>query len=839
MSKKYISELDGNDIMLLTMDDSKILRYVEFHLINKKEHRIEVLNKAIKHGFNIDYTSPTKKIKPFQEPLLFTACSCNDLLFIGNMIKHNANIHIKTIFDDNVLHHCVEIKNPTLLKYFISKGVDINNVNSVGVTPLEYACEHTDGECAKVLLSSPNIKITHDREQFPILHTVVDNLMKENGKYRANHFGIFESIVNKKTKFEKVDMDFLFMLMHENYLDEIKVFIKKFPHIVNKKMGGESIAFTSLIDDRYDILDTIIKSPQFDYTKKNQNNETFLHVLASKGYVDIMRTYISLYPNSVNLLCSYGMTAFDHTLTSSIIIDNDIKHKIADILFEANINVSCVDIFGISTIENAIQYSDYFMVEKILKINANTYSGHTEKKEINENFLYPVAGKNDLIGFATQLGKYDIVELLVKYNVPFKKIYCKGYTIHTSILLAIMFDRPIILDFLLCVPEVKSNITSQQKLFLIDYAINCGTASKHMLTVISGDEKMTEFFNVTETIRTTTNFIEKCIIRCFDKYSNYNSVEKIEFLNVLSTILMILSDSIHTTTNTILNPFSKMSILYDFIISSECDVDSVNILVDIISCMLDCYNIRALRQCIIYVHDIETCHFCDFHTNQLVNKIKSTVHWFSHTEDKINQSCYILTKLITHYENEKNDIQKITRIVNHQYDTTLKSLFKLRWPVKVPHYDYMVENLIANKDEIIKNEETLTVNCENGIRSTLLKIQNGVIPERWINTYAPNIGADAKDDYNHSFSFKLDKVLSEWPCIIETIPDPTHHSGSNKKMFFYGILQYNNHISTGCYEYFINSHGTLFHRMFRPYSSLPKEIIKRLDISILQKQSNT
>jgi hypothetical protein len=63
-----------------------------------------------------------------------------------------------------------------------------------------------------------------------------------------------------------------------------------------------------------------------------------------------------------------------------------------------------------------------------------------------------------------------------------------------------------------------------------------------------------------------------------------------------------------------------------------------------------------------------------------------------------------------------------------------------------------------------------------------------------------------------------------------TVDDPTHDSGYNKLMYFYGIIQYNGIIETGCYEYFINSYGTLFHRMFRPYGSLQKDIRNKLKI---------
>ena len=43
-------------------------------------------------------------------------------------------------------------------------------------------------------------------------------------------------------------------------------------------------------------------------------------------------------------------------------------------------------------------------------------------------------------------------------------------------------------------------------------------------------------------------------------------------------------------------------------------------------------------------------------------------------------------------------------------------------------------------------------------------------------------------------------------------------------LYFYGQCRIDGEMQFGCFEYFINSYGTLFHRMFRIYDALPVDV---------------
>ena len=77
------------------------------------------------------------------------------------------------------------------------------------------------------------------------------------------------------------------------------------------------------------------------------------------------------------------------------------------------------------------------------------------------------------------------------------------------------------------------------------------------------------------------------------------------------------------------------------------------------------------------------------------------------------------------------------------------------------------------------------------------------------------------------FPFALDNLLEKFLCVFIETKDP-NHNGNNLLCYFNGMIEHNNEIETGCYEYFINSNGTLFHRMFRPWSLLPNNVKKML-----------
>jgi ankyrin repeat protein len=854
------SNLKDEDISFLYFGKEDMTNYVRSFMRINDVNRFKVLDKAVRFGLDVD-----EEVVGENVPWLFYACEIEDIPLIGKLIQHGANIH-KTSdeYGENLIHHCVRWKRPELIKYFIKKGVDVNLVSKENATPIEIACSgcvevynksthkiHSDlnFDCAMLLLNEPSVKLTREDEDDTLIRMVIRNIIEEDNDYKEcksnnkictiqhkeqcqRHRDFFKVLLTKFPKFTKKNYVIIPVLLHENKYDVIITILQKYPHLVNKKLiEGKTLMFMALYDSHFEFANTLINTFNIDHKQKDKNGMELLHYLASYGLTDSLKMLISNHKNIQIKKYENQTTIVEHLLTSLNIDDDD---KIIDTI---NFLVEYGHSIEYKMIELAVQYRSWKVVSKLLKLGGNICYDLIKSKE------YPVQGNYDILGYAVQIGNYEIVDGLLLHKAPLHKIQVKNHTIHTSVLLAIKFQRGEILsNLLLGTPEIINAITPNVNTFLLDYAIKNGVTDKIILGTLSSDNDIVEVMEL-DTISMHINHLEKCICRHIPKYTSLNISDKIEFLKLLHMLLNIFSESADLTPSNIFQTFHLVVEFHNFIMSSEyIESNDVDLLLSIISDLSDFYNSRSLKECLTLVYSIETCHLCDFHKKELTNKIKITTKWFAPHENKFIERYNIVCELIKKLLNEKNKDDKdscsiiVSRNNSLKNDSknrdviAIKSLFKLFWPTKVSHYEYMVNNLTNNKDDVLEENEKIVILGQNSVRSTIFKVEDGKVPSRWINTYSPNIGSEEKDDYNHSFSFLLDSKLKNWPCVELTVDDPTHDSGYNKLMYFYGIIQYNGIIETGCYEYFINSYGTLFHRMFRPYGSLQKDIRNKLKI---------
>lgn len=813
------------DYMYFQMSKSEMNHYLKSHVRDKTKERFDVLDQTVRHGLDVNSNVYMEGV-----PWLFYACKVNDIVFLGKLIKHGANIHKTTKNSMNVLHYCVEENKPELLNFFIKRGVNINLVSDSGVTPVESACDNEDIECAKILFNQENVKIQHDKEQFSLFDSIVYGGILQD---KPRHTELLELFLKKKHKFDKKDFEGVIHLFHDEHFEAVKFMLKKFPHLVNKKIKeGDTLAFLAFTDGHYHMADFMVQLHNFDYTKINKNGLGYIHVIASKGLKNIMKTILKVCPQIATTKCVEGMTAIDHLLKSINITDDTDLIEMIKMLASAGCDVNCNKA---NTLELAIRYRSWNVVSNIIDLGA------IFNYDVKLTQEYPVSVHDDILGFAIQIGNYKTVDMLInRDDTILHKVYKRGNIVYTTVLLAIMFQRAEILtNILFKVPEIREFITPNMKTFLLDYAISSGVTDTQTLEVLSNDIEIVKVMEL-DNIGLLMNHVEKCIGRHWKSYTTYEVNEKQEFLRLLLILFNIFSEAIDVTYDTILKPLKGAVRLYDILLASDViDISSVDVFVDIVADMTDFYNINALHQCLALVYSIETCHLCEFHTTELIKKINVAVQWFDERKEDFDMNFFVICKLMQKYDSEEQQIQKVSRnvIVKQSVKllvkpTVLKELFKLYWPTKVNHYDFMFNSLTNNTDTVIDENGKIVIMAKNNIKSTVLKIKGstGNLPTRWINTYSPNIGCDEKDDYNHNFSFLLDSKLKNWPCVEEQVEDPTHEGGINSMMYFYGMLQYEGVLETGCYEYFINSYGTLFHRMFRPYRSLPKDVKKMLNL---------
>lgn len=171
-----------------------------------------------------------------------------------------------------------------------------------------------------------------------------------------------------------------------------------------------------------------------------------------------------------------------------------------------------------------------------------------------------------------------------------------------------------------------------------------------------------------------------------------------------------------------------------------------------------------------------------------------------------------------------------------EYNYELKSninrvLKKLREEDKVLHYDKLCESMIKSMDDKFEDDSNeIVINYNYNKKEVILKVfklKTYNKPTTWFKYYARNIGCFSKPDINHNLSYFLDRILPYEQCIELNTYDKDRDK-IFKCLFFVASISTKingkNVEKIGCIEYFIDSEGILFHRMFRPYDYLPLNV---------------
>jgi hypothetical protein len=258
------------------------------------------------------------------------------------------------------------------------------------------------------------------------------------------------------------------------------------------------------------------------------------------------------------------------------------------------------------------------------------------------------------------------------------------------------------------------------------------------------------------------------------------------------------------------------------------NVDYIDMVIMLASIKMNGLSIHDIRQCIFTTRDLQT----NFDFADAQKKLFELVGSFSTVIKEVainfHNELTLLFKQINYAKEEivpRND---------DKFMNAKKIMFKLMWPVKLPHYDWMYGQITDNKDVFVEDDEKIVVATMSGIVATVYKklavvkkhcVKKNLLekkPVMWFKSYAPNIGTFEKTDCNHMFSYLLDSRLNEFPCMIKSENDSTHPGKYNSLYYFYGEMQIHNRVGKsndavkGYYEYFLNGHSTLFHRMFNP-----------------------
>lgn len=825
---------------------------------DKVPTRINKIKQCIELEYDINENISGKSINWLEYSIYV-----NDIPLIGFLLKSNANINLINKSGSNIIFTCIHASNHHMLKYFMNLGIDPNLKNKDSYTPLILSLSLDDGyECSKILLEDMRVDIQESNKIYSLVDLILKKINEKND-VSNKYLELLDLLLKRKKKLDKSDMGSLRSCVCYNQIDIIKIFLNNFPSCINKSSDdedGNTIVHMALYEGYQDLLRYFFTFKELDYKKVNSDDGNYLEYLCLYRMIDLLDVYCKQYPKSLEI------TYDSHCIIDCVITMSDFKNmnkynfeelkKIIKILVSNGADINYKNDIGYTLIYPSIQYGTPEFVKFMIEMGANI-----REPIVNKDSEFPPFINNDSIGFAIQLGYLETVKVLVENNVILHTIVKKNIKLYTCILLCLRYSREDCFNYLISIPKINKWLNSDIliKNYLFDYALKHICINQSILKHFVPESKLKSIDFNDPIYNLSLN--EKKIALIIDEY--YDLTNKLVVLRGLKECINIINkiSGINKNGKSHIPILKSFKNFHDYIINSINEYEEIknikdnfyewiNIFSSIISEKLDypiTNNLKKIFEHVTKLYwkipDDDTDEIIDsdlsdtilitqdFDPKIHIKKIKNLYKLFASKkqilityEDEIN-------KIINKYESgilkNKFDVYDDTKFVSQ--DVVIKKLFKLYFPIKQPHYEYMYHSIVYNTDKIISSNPNIIVISDNQIKSTIFDINSCSKPKFWINTYAPNIGKEDKTDLYHMFPFILDTMLSQTNCVvIET----TNYNGDHKtcyKYYFYGMIEYLGIVETGCYEYFINSNGTLFHRMFKVWESLPEYVIKMIN----------
>lgn len=754
--------------------------------------------------------------------------------------KGETYIHFTTIEDNQIM-----------LKYFISKGLDVNKQNGLGHTPAQMALGLGHYECYKILVEN-GAKMYNPGEKKKKVYHIEMMLSEYDSETDPGDMDDKDEVIEFILK--KMDPMYSLTLFTNNSMRELihkdfsiaKKIIYRFPNFANKVIDGETL------------LSLLIKGGKnngktLEILKLKSTNLdppgiaiTYLCRACYVGAIDVVKYLLENAPFLIDKKSHNGQIPIDFILGGyknytteeaidliKLFIDKASDNK--NMLNNRSNN-------GARVLERAIEFADPqiigFLIDQGIGMN---------DKIINPVYNYHTQhSNNDPLSYACQMERTKIIKLLLKRGcvinlsdgVPIALLTSINYSCVESIYQLMKHQR---------IAEICSDQDIKKK--LVNFCLN-NTSNREIMNLWIDDNKL-------NTLQINQNSVL------------FNKIERF-FENVVKNYQEIREDVMHTFYDVALF-YEQLSRISDFEKVTS-DSKKLRILNGIVSRYLDLicdmgqhkkiYEHCLLSLCFEKVYELEiimriftddvlsivrmqndcSLHTCPHGCPGEVSKTSLIDIWNNMVKlahdidlDHLTQRFTEILKIIDSKRNIKYiPLDQIPEYTLHSETDTeyiQKVLVPLEYPVKVPHYDDMYARLNGLNCTMSETPGHIIVN-DNVTDITSIIFNTGPYkPKRWFKYYKYNIGKESKDDNLHLFPFILDKKLKDVNCHQKSIYDRVNQQGSVTLVSFLGMLKYKKEFILGVYEYYIDSMGSLFHRFFKPHEQLPDKMKHELGVS--------
>ena len=486
------------------MDKSNEFKYM---ITLEKDHVTYYVIDAIKalHKKRVEIIKYGKMLGCDIYEVMITSIDENDIISFGTCLKY-VEFDNNKIENMSMLHYCTIKKRYPMIRSLVLKGVDVNLKDADNISAFELALCNYDYDCInELVMAGADVNITIKYEDNII--SVIGVILHEYDIKRRN---ILELIISKIKSLDDDVIEFMIKLINKNFINEIDIILSRFPEFINKKYNEMTI-FSYMIEVKHTFL--INKYILLPSTKLNIKNKIpYLHLLSRKCYLDHVTYIIEKYPKSIYKLCDEKRTAIDHVLISWEENDINESYNIIKYLINKGCNIDNINIYDCSTIFTAIQYTNTNIVELLIDSGININININNINKINHD--YPILNL-DYVGFASQMGKNDMIDMLLKKGSKIN--FYDG--IPTCLLLAIKNNHNSTVKFLLNYTESKKYINDDFIKKIGEYAINNGISDKNILMNFMSDDMVDQIHKNALKIK-ILNFDKKIKI-LYTEYGNY------------------------------------------------------------------------------------------------------------------------------------------------------------------------------------------------------------------------------------------------------------------------------------------------------------------------------
>lgn len=147
-----------------------------------------------------------------QTPRIFKAACRENVKTLDSLLK-NADISIKSDNQSNLLHFATYCSNEAVFDYLIDKGIDVNQVNGYGDTPLMYTVLRRNPKMTKKLIDrGANVNTVNKDSLTPLYNAIqadneelIDMLLKANADVNLGKTSLHRAVLNNNLKtFKKI-----------------------------------------------------------------------------------------------------------------------------------------------------------------------------------------------------------------------------------------------------------------------------------------------------------------------------------------------------------------------------------------------------------------------------------------------------------------------------------------------------------------------------------------------------------------------------------------------------------------------------------------------------------